>query len=254
MIVIVTRPAGAGERLVRRLQQESCRALWWPAFEIGPAPDPTAVRARLAQLGDYDLAIFVSPNAVHAACAVLGSKWPAGTLVGAVGSATRLAVASALAVAPDSVIAPADDDGGSEAFWSAWVASGRRARRVLLLRAEEGREWIGERFAEAGSTVDQVAVYSRRSYRPAPAAAGELRGCIVSGVTPVTIFSSSEAVAALDEQMQAIEGGSAFLRSGIALATHARVAERLRAAGYPRVLETAVADDAVIATLESLRI
>jgi uroporphyrinogen-III synthase len=75
---------------------------------------------------------------------------------------------------------------------------------------------------------------------------------MASGVIPVTVFSSSEAVAALDEQLRAIDGGSAFLRGGIALATHPRIAERLRAAGYSRIFDTAAAADAVIAKLESL--
>lgn len=254
MIVIVTRPASPGERLFRRLQASGRPAIWWPAFEIGPAPDPTAVRARLAQLDDDDLAIFVSPNAVHAVGSVLGRSWPPGTLVGAVGGATRKAVLSELAVSADSVFAPGDDDGGSEAFWRAWAASGRRARRVLVLRAEDGREWLGERFAQTGSTVDLLAVYSRRTWHPAPEALGELRGCMESGVVPVTVFSSSDAVAAVDEQLTAVDGGATYVRGGIALATHPRIAERLHAVGYARVFSTAAADDAVIAKLESLDI
>jgi uroporphyrinogen-III synthase len=252
MIVVVTRPAAAGERLIRRLQASGHRAIWWPAFEIGPAPDPMAVRARLAQLGHYDLAIFVSPNAVHAVSTVIGREWPPGTAVGAVGRATRAAVLSELAVPADSVFAPDEDDGGSEAFWTAWRASGRQASRVLVLRAEDGREWLGERFAQDGSTVDPLAVYSRRTCQPAPEATRELAGCMASGVVPVTVFSSSEAVTAIDEQTRTIDGGPAFLRAGIALATHSRIAERLRAAGYSRVFETSAAADAVIAKLESL--
>jgi uroporphyrinogen-III synthase len=236
MIVIVTRPAAAGERLWRRLQASGYRAAWWPAFEIGPAPDPAAVRARLARLDEYDLAVFVSPNAVRAVSSVLDRGWPLGTMVGAVGSATG------------------DDDAGSEAFWSAWAASGRKARRVLILRAEDGREWLGERFTQGGSTVDQLAVYSRRTCPPVSEAIRELLGCMASGVIPVTVFSSSEAVAALDEQLRAIDGGSAFLRGGIALATHPRIVEGLRAAGYSRISATAAADDDVVAKLESLRI
>jgi uroporphyrinogen-III synthase len=253
MIVIVTRPAATGERLFRKLQDRGHRAMWWPAFEIGPAPDPTAVRDRLARLDRYDLAIFVSPNAVHAVGAVLDGEWPATTTVGAVGRATRAAVESELAVAAASVLAPDDEEGGSEAFWAAWVASGRRAGRVLVLRAEDGREWLGERFVQSGSTVDQLAVYSRRACGLAPEAARELVACMTSGETPVTVFSSSEAVNALDAQIQSIDGGAAYLRSGIALATHPRIAERLRSAGYARVFDTLAADDAVIAKLESLR-
>jgi uroporphyrinogen-III synthase len=252
MFVIVTRPAAAGRRLFQRVLDRGHRAMWWPAFKIGPAPDPAGVRARLAQLGNFDLAIFVSPNAVHAVSTVVGREWPPRTTVGAVGRATRAAVLSELAVPADSVFTPDDDDGGSEAFWAAWTESGGQARRVLLLRAEGGREWLGERFSQGGSTVEPLAVYSRRTCQPAPEATRELAGRIASGVVPVTVFSSSEAVAALDEQVRTIDGGPAFLRGGVALATHPRIAERLRAAGYLRIVETSADDDTVIAKLESL--
>jgi uroporphyrinogen-III synthase len=251
MIVIVTRPGAAGERLCRRLSAAGMRALWWPAFELGPAPDSAAVQARLARLEDGDLAIFVSPNAVNAVRKLLGGRWPAGVRIGAVGAATRAAVLDELDVAEDAVIAP-DDDSGSEAFWSAWQVSGLTAPHVVLLRAEGGRDWLAERFAEVGAAVELLAVYTRRA-APLPAgAAQELRVCIESHEAVVTVFSSSEAVAAIDEQLRPIAGAAAFLRAGDAIATHARIAQRLRAAGYANV-ETAADDDALIAKLESLR-
>jgi uroporphyrinogen-III synthase len=74
-----------------------------------------------------------------------------------------------------------------------------------------------------------------------------------SGEAAVTVFSSSEAVAAIDEQLKPLAGAAAFLRGGRAIATHVRIAQRLRAAGYASVTEAAADDDAVIAKLESLR-
>jgi uroporphyrinogen III methyltransferase/synthase len=211
------------------------------------------VRARLARLEGGDLAIFVSPNAVYAVRELLGGRWPAGVRIGAVGAATRAAVLAELDVAEEAVIAPGNDDSGSEAFWSAWQASGLSARHVLLLRAEGGRDWLAERFAEVGAAVELLAVYTRRA-APLPAGAfEELRFCIESREAVVTVFSSSEAVAAIDEQLRPIAGAAAFLRGGGAIATHARIAQRLRAAGYENVIETAADDDALIAKLESLR-
>jgi uroporphyrinogen-III synthase len=253
MIVIVTRPGAAGERLRRRLSAAGMNAVWWPAFELGPAPDPAAVQARLARLEPGDLAIFVSPNAVHSVRELLGGRWPAGVRIGAVGAATRDAVLDELGVAERVVIAPGDDGSGSEAFWSAWQASGLSAPHVLLLRAEGGRDWLAERFAEVGAAVELLAVYTRRA-APLPAgAAQQLRVCIESHAPAVTVFSSSEAVAAIDEQLRPIAGAAAFLRAGDAIATHARIARRLRAAGYASVTEADADDDALIAKLESLR-
>ena len=82
MLVIVTRPASAGQRLFERLLERGHRAWWWPAFDIGAAPDAQRARATLARLADYDLAIFVSANAVRAAQPLLSGAWPSGTMIG----------------------------------------------------------------------------------------------------------------------------------------------------------------------------
>jgi len=164
VVAIVTRPATAGERLVARLSGMGRNAVWWPAFDIGPAPDAEAARKSLAGLAHYDLAIFVSASAVRAVQELVDAPWPSDTVIGAVGAATRAAIDMELSPgAFTTVVAPDDEsESGSEAFWRLWRQGGRHARRVLILRAEEGRSWLGERFAESGAQVDNLAVYSRR--------------------------------------------------------------------------------------------
>lgn len=250
-LVIVTRPSVAGQRLFNQFAERGHGTVWWPAFTIGPAPDAGAARAALSRLTDYDLAIFVSANAVRAAALILNGEWPMATAIGAVGAATRAAVETELR--PDSrltVIAPeVDDESGSEAFWSAWQARGRKAQRVLLLRAEDGREWLTQRFSETGTQVDAVAVYSRRPHRLSTEDLTRMQDCIDAAVAPTVIFSSSEAITALDTQVGA--SARAWLRTGTAISTHPRIGAQLRAAGYARVIDSMVDDDSIIATLES---
>lgn len=250
-LLIVTRPSVAGQRLFDRLGGRGFHVVWWPAFAIGPAPDVGAARAALSRLADYDLAIFVSANAVRGAAPILNGAWPPATAIGAVGAATRVAVETELR--PDSsviVIAPeADDESGSEAFWDTWQTSGREAQRVLVLRAEGGREWLAQRFTQSGTRVDAVAVYSRRTHCLSADDLTRMKDCVDAGVAPTVIFSSSEAVAALDAQVG--ESAKAWLRTGTAISTHARIGIQLRVAGYARVIDTVVDDDSIVATLES---
>ncbi|MGH6611734.1 MAG: uroporphyrinogen-III synthase, partial [Burkholderiaceae bacterium] len=148
------------------------------------------------------------------------------------------------------VIAPDDDsESGSEAFWRAWQAGGHRAQRVLLLRAQEGRDWLGERFTEAGAVVDVVAVYTRRPRYLSPEDLAKLQGWMTAGARPIIVVSSSEAVAALDQQVDA--QARSWLRSGSAIASHPRIAQRLIADGYARVISATFDDDSIIAKLES---
>lgn len=250
--VIVTRPAIGGERLRDRLSTRGADAAWWPAFDIGPAPDVDAARRGLARLAAYDLAIFVSANAVSATHELLADKWPTRTTIGAVGASTAHAVRIEWQLdSRTRLIAPNDDHAsGSEAFWRAWSASGLRAQKVLLLRAEEGRDWLAEQFTEAGATVEAIAVYSRRPHWLSAEDLAQLEKWVRAGVQPIVIVSSSEAVSALDQQVSVIH--ASWLRTGTAIAMHARIAERLKDAGFPCVVISGFDDDGIIATVESL--
>ena len=182
--VIVTRPAAPGQRLAAALRRRGCEVAWWPAFDIAPPANEAAVRRALDHLADYDLALFVSPNAVHATAERLAADWPASTVIGAVGASTRDAAAAELpGSGAAAIVAPDDgDESGSEGFWRAWRATGRRARRVLLLRAATGRDWIIDQFRAADAEVDALAVYDRSPHalpegerRPAARLAGPRR-------------------------------------------------------------------------------
>ncbi|HET9025804.1 MAG TPA: uroporphyrinogen-III synthase [Burkholderiaceae bacterium] len=253
--IIVTRPAAPGQRLVATLRRRGCEVAWWPAFDIAPPVDEAAVRQALDHLGDYDLALFVSPNAVHATAERLTADWPASTVIGAVGASTREAAASELRGAgAAAIVAPDDDDdSGSEGFWRAWRASGRCARRVLLLRAATGRDWIIEQFRANDAQVDALAVYDRTPYQLPEGERHRLSGWIGTGVPPITIVSSAEAVGAIVEQVRGVEGGDEWLKGGTAIATHPRVAQRLQVAGFRSIATSAPDDLAVIDKLESIQ-
>lgn len=252
--VIVTRPAAPGRRLAMTLRGRGLVVAWWPAFEIGPPPDEDRVRQALARLSEYDLALFVSPNAVLATSERLPGAWPAATAIGAVGAGTRAAALTELPGATEAgIVAPDEgDESGSEGFWRAWRASGRRARRVLVLRAATGRDWIIDQLRGADAEVDTLAVYDRRPHRLPEGERARMRAWIAEGAAPITVVSSAEAVGAALEQVAVVEGGAKWLQGGWAVATHPRIAERLRAAGFARVEIAAGGDPDVIGKLESI--
>jgi uroporphyrinogen-III synthase len=253
--VIVTRPAAPGRRLVAALRQRGGEVAWWPAFDIAPPADEAAVRRALDHLADYDLALFVSANAVHATAERLSADWPASTVIGAVGASTRDAAVAELpggGAAP--IVAPDDgDESGSEGFWRAWRATGRRARRVLVLRAATGRDWIIDQLRAADAEVDALAVYDRSPRALSEADRARLIGWMRSGVLPITVVSSAEAVGAILDHVHRIDGATEWLRGGVAIATHPRVAQRLQAAGFANVEACAPDDPAVIRKLESIQ-
>lgn len=249
---IVTRPAAAGRALTDALAARGIDARWLPAFDIGPAPDPAHAVATLARLADFDLALFVSPAAVRATAQLLGDRaWPAGTAIGAVGQGTAVAVTAQLQGGWPALIAPAagasvaaadaaegDADTGSEAYWQAQIAheqaTGNRPRRVLILRAAQGRDWLQQHFAQTGAEVTLLAVYARQA-RGWSAEDATWVASRAAGLAPVLVVTSSEAVDSLLAAARAADATGAVLRwlqRGRALALHPRIVARLQAAGF----------------------
>jgi len=238
--IIVTRAGDTGQSLASALVAEGEECLWMPAFVFGPAPDEPRVAQVLGELDRYNLAVFVSPAAVKATASCLGKPWPRSTAIGAVGAGTRRAIRAHIPSARDATLfAPEvgdteSDQGGSEALWRALQPAIGQMRRVLILRAEQGREWLAEEMAAAGANVDALAVYTRRRAPISPAAQADIHRWQVAGRIAVLVVASSEAVEAVVEQLESV-AGAAWTRSVLALASHERIAQRLRTAGFTNV-------------------
>jgi len=256
LTVVVTRPGDAGAALADDLRRAGQPALWLPAFEFGPPPDEAAARATLARLAEFDLAIFVSPQAARATAALLTDDWPAATAIAAVGSGTTRAVLAVVAGAAQAkLLAPpdADDAGGSgsESLWPLLQAMQPPPRRVLLLRAQAGRQWLAERLQATGASVLPLAVYTRRPFEVPDALRAELTAAARDGLA--SVISSSDAVEALVAQLDAQPAVLRSLRAGTALATHPRIVERLHAAGFARPIECGIDTAAILAALRTGR-
>jgi uroporphyrinogen-III synthase len=244
-LILVTRPGDPGQRLAERLGALGHAALWWPAFDIVPPDDLPALAAAIARLGEYGLAVFVSPMAVRAfADAALSAMplftWPATVAIAAVGGATRRAASELPGARAAMILGPEGEsvgDGGAEALWPILAALPELPRRVLILRAQSGRAWLADRLRTAGVIVDEQVAYRRVMHEPPAAAwaalrAGLARGDAAAGPAMAVFFSSSEAVDAVTQRLRAAGFDPAALSPGIALCAHDRIVEAARAAGW----------------------
>ena len=117
--------------------------------------------------------MFVSANAVQHffAAAPPGMGWPAGVLAGStgpghVGGAACGGRARAAAGGAGRRRAAFD----SEALWARLSGRHWAGRSVLVVRGEDGRDWLAETLRERGAAVDFVAAYRRAApaARPSP--------------------------------------------------------------------------------------
>ncbi|MDB5938933.1 MAG: uroporphyrinogen-III synthase, partial [Polaromonas sp.] len=143
----------------------------------------------------------------------------------------------------------------SEALWQVIGARDWQGRRVLVVRgqsagaagASSGRDWIARQWQEAGASVDFVGVYQRRA--PLLTGAQVARARQASADGSVWLFSSSEAVANLVglADLQGVDW-----RRARAIATHPRIAQAVRAAGWGVVVESRPALQDIRQTLGSI--
>lgn len=238
--VLVTRPAAQCADWLRRLREAGIDAVALPLIDIETAQDCAPLVAAWQALPAYRLVMFVSPNAVSHFFAARppGVRWPdaGGPLAAAPGPGTvealcREGLAQAAIVAPDAAAAQYD----SEALWARLRTHDWQGAEVLLVRGESGgRDWLADRFQEAGARVRSLGAYRRRAPRPDAAEQALLAAALADPASHLWWFSSSEAIVHLADLAPAQTDWSAAR----ALVTHPRIAERARQLGFGRVAES----------------
>ena len=250
MRVVVTRPAHEARQWVERLRGAGLDAVELPLIEIGAAPDHSALDDAWSHIENFAAVMFVSGNAVRGFFSGRPGDAAFAPRAWAPGPGTRDALVDA-GVAPDRIDLPGADapQFDSEALWGQVQAQAVPGSRVLVVRGGDGdgegrgRDWLAQQLAAAGVLLETVVAY----VRSAPRDAGELeRQLLGLGPGSVWLFSSSEAIANLCALLPHRDWSKAR-----AVATHPRIAQSARDAGFGSVVETRPAFEAVLAALES---
>jgi uroporphyrinogen-III synthase len=251
MRVVLTRPAREGGRWRDALVAAGHEVHLLPLIAIEPLPTSPHVDAARQSLGRFHAVMFVSANAVQHF--LPGTAWPATARAWAAGAGTALALQAA-GVPADRIDLPPDDapQVDSEALWSRVAAQVGPGSRVLIVRGAgfdgqaSGRDWLARRLSDEGAIVEMLAVYRRVP----PAWSDGERTLAEAAATDgsVWLFSSSEAVANLRALLPSTSWSAAC-----AIATHERIAQAAREAGFGVVCPSRPSMDAVAAALESFR-
>jgi uroporphyrinogen III methyltransferase/synthase len=198
--LLVPRPrhqAGATAEAIRRRGAEP---IVLPTIEIGPPPDPEALREAARRVRDYDFCLFTSANGVERffralAEASLDARALAKCRVGAIGPKT------AEALLPYGIRADliAEEFVGESLARAIIDVPG--VRRVLIPRARVAREELPALLRQAGLTVDVVVAYETR---PAGLAhKNRLVQLLSEGGLDVVLLTSSSTVDSLVELLGA---------------------------------------------------
>jgi uroporphyrinogen-III synthase len=236
--VVITRPARQAAGLAREIAAVGGRPLIFPAIVILPPADQAALRAVHWDIAHYDIAIFVSANAVEYGVGD-PAAWPVRILTLAPGPGTAAALA-AVGIGNVHVPATTMDSEGLLALPELQSVAGKR---VAIFRGDSGRELLRSALEARGAQVTQVECYRRA--RPENAA-GLVEAWRERRIDAVTLTSSE----GLDN-LWAILGAESrgYLAATPVFVPHPRIAEHARTLGLREVIATPPADSGLIASL-----
>jgi uroporphyrinogen-III synthase len=282
MKVIVTRPRLEADVWVKQLRALNFDAIALPLIHIGAPPENDDVKRAWGELHQYSAVMFVSSNAVRyfyhsnmPLSGVLITSVAINNIVNlegkaakprmwATGPGTRDAllaqsVPSDLIDSPDADAAQFD----SETLWNTVKHQVKMGDKVLIVRGRSqglndtngaesvkmnGRPWLADQLTAAGVQVDIVISYERRApVFDAAEVALSRQACTNQSIW---LLSSSEAVANL-RMVAGLDSGLNWSNAR-AIATHPRIAQAAKEAGFGVVYESRPLLADVVASIESM--
>ena len=242
--IVVTRPAHQAHALTRLISGAGGKPLPFPVIEIRDIEDPAPVLALIDRLHEFNVAIFVSPNAAEKGLALVKARraWPQKLKAAAVGSG---GVKALQRHGVTDVIAP-QGRYDSEALLELPAFSLVYGKRFVVFRGAGGRELISETLTERGALVEYAECYRR--VRPDNDVAPLLRAWERNELDAIAVTSSEGLHNLLD--MIGARGRELALRTPV-FVPHPRIAETASGLGVRKVIVTGPGDDGLLTGLST---
>ncbi|KIO48801.1 uroporphyrinogen-III synthase [Nitrosospira sp. NpAV] len=237
--ILVTRPAHQADDLAARICLAGGNPVLFPVLEILDIGDQRPLLDLVARLDEFDLAIFISPNAVNKAMSLIQTKrsLPPTLKVAAVGQGTTRVLGN---FGVNQVIAPAMRF-DSEALLEMTELRQVQGKRIVIFRGDGGRELLGDGLLARGATLEYAECYRR--VKPGTDAAPLLRAGARGEINAITI-TSSEGLRNLFDMVG--EPGQVWLKKTPLFVSHERIAQTARKLGLDQVIRTAAGDEGLV--------
>lgn len=155
---LVTRPAHQNQTLNKILLQAGFRIINFPTIAINAASATAILKALPDYIQQFNVALFVSRNAVDFSFKYLdAAALPSSLQLGVIGKGTCQALKKH---GLESHIISADNY-NSEGLLASKLLLQVKGKRVLILRGQQGRNLLGDTLRERGADVEYCEVYRR---------------------------------------------------------------------------------------------
>jgi uroporphyrinogen-III synthase len=236
--IVLTRPRDQATHLARLIEEAGGTVILFPLLEIASVADPQPLDALVARLNEFDLAIFISPNAARYGMAAIRAQGalPPSLRIATIGQGSAGALRD---LGVRNIIVPKDRF-DSEALLALPELQKVHGWRVAIFRGEDGRELLGDTLKARGAQVEYVACYRRLKPQE------NMAGLADTGADALTV-TSSEALACLWDGLD--EHRRKQLAAVPLFVSHERIAAAARSLGWRQVVLAASGDDGLFAGL-----
>ncbi len=227
--VVLTRPQGKNTALAQGLAQHGVRSLELPALCVTPCFSTLATEYLPAQ---YDLLVFVSAQAVQFYLQALQhstgyfAPHQAIATVGAASAAPfyEQGLDQQLRLIHPPASHPYQD---SEALWDLLLPQLPTIQRVLLVRGQQGREWLSQQLLDQHKELTRCSIYQRIPAQWSAQSAIQLQRDLVKPQTVTFLLTSSESTQAIYDNMVRL-GLEAAWKQAQFVAIHPRIAQKVQ--------------------------
>ena len=242
--VVITRPAHQSDALAALIRERGGRPILFPAIEIRDVEDTSALDAIVGRLEDFDLAIFVSPNAAAKGWAAIHARRsvPPRLAIATIGRASARELER---LGARAVIAPqAGSD--SESLLAMPELRAVAGKRIVIFRGVGGRELLRETLEARGARVEYAECYQRMR---SDADVGALLSAWGRGEVDALVATSSEGLKNVYEMLGAA-GRDRLARTPL-FVPHPRIAATARELGLTEIVVTASGDEGLAESLSA---
>jgi len=236
--VLVTRPRDQAKNMAQRIQQAGGVPILFPLLEITAVADTRTLNEQLSRLTEFNLAIFISPNAVRYGIDAIRAAGGLPTVL-KIATVGQGSAKTLRAKGIENIIVPTErfDSEGLLALPELQDVSGQK---VIIFRGDGGRPLLGDILQARGATVEYAACYQRS--KPS-LGVDEL----LKNAPDVINVTSSEALGYLWEMLGA-EVQDKFCHIPL-FVPHPRIAKLAQQQGWQQVVLTDSGDDGFLSGL-----
>ncbi|HQT26981.1 MAG TPA: uroporphyrinogen-III synthase, partial [Burkholderiales bacterium] len=214
-------------KLISGITHLGGHAVAFPVIEIADIVDDAGLESIMVHIAEYDLAIFVSANAVEKAMERLVNLPVRCTAVGRATFAALKAHGAADVILPEHRF-------DSEGLLELPELKSVQGKKIAIFRGEGGRELLGNELKARGARVEYAECY-RRVVPDAGFPYGEAE---IQALTA----TSGESVGNLCEMLKDCQ----WIRKKPIFVTHERIGTIARNAGFRQVIVTEAGDEGLI--------